>query len=64
MDDTLGNPFAIEMGHLFEQQEVFKDNRAARTNRERILVIAHRASGVCGHFLSVFWHGFLPLPAE
>ena len=55
--DAFRNPFAIEVSHLFEQQKIFEDHRAARPDRERILVVAHRTSRICGHnFVLVIRH--------
>ncbi len=32
MDNSLGNTLAIEMRHLFEEQKIFENYRAARTD--------------------------------
>ncbi len=44
-----GDALAIEVSHLFKQQEIFEDDRAAGSNREGILVVAYRAACVGGH---------------
>jgi hypothetical protein len=53
----LGHALTIEMGHLLEKQKVFKHNRTARPNRERILVVAHGTSSCRCQFLLI--HDFL-----
>ena len=54
MYHALGNPLAIEMGHLFKQQKILEDHGAARPHRERILVVAYRPARVRRHnFLSL-----------
>src|SRR5260370_26509422 len=57
---SLRNAFPVEVRHLFKQQKIFKHHRPARPNRQRILVVAHRTSGIRCHnvFLS-FSHSFL-----
>ncbi len=46
MDDTLGNPLMVEVGHLFTEMEVFHQCGAAFTGLERKLIFAlyHRIS--------------------
>src|SRR5690606_17930998 len=39
MNDTLGNPFVIEMGDLFTKNEVLQQGWPSQTSLERILVI-------------------------
>jgi len=46
---SFGYSFPVEMGHFFEEQEIFKDDRATWAHGQGILVIANRAAGVRGH---------------
>lgn len=57
MDHTLGNTFAVEVRHLFEQQVIFKNNWSTGPHSKRILVIAHGTTSVrCHYFLFLFRH--------
>src|SRR5712672_3089702 len=50
VDDALGNTLAIKVGHFFEEQEIFKDDRAAGAYGQGILVVAYRTACVRGHY--------------
>jgi hypothetical protein len=34
MDNAFGDALTIEMGHLFEEQKIFENDRASRTDRQ------------------------------
>jgi hypothetical protein len=55
VDDALGNALTIKVGHFFEEQEIFKDYRAAWANGQGILVVAYRAACVRGHCVFLFF---------
>jgi hypothetical protein len=39
MDDTLRNPFMVEMHDLFAKDKILQQNRTARADFQRILVV-------------------------
>ena len=47
--DAFRNTLAVEVRHLFKQQKVFKNHRAARAYGQRVLVVADRSPGVGSH---------------
>src|SRR5438552_10677888 len=55
---ALWDSLAVELCHLFEEQKVFEDYRAARPQRQRIPIVANGTARVRRHdFLFFFWHG-------
>ena len=52
MDDTLGNPFVIEVGDLLAKDEVFEQRRATFTGLEAVLVVEDRQTLIAGQPLS------------
>jgi hypothetical protein len=53
VNDTLGNPFVIEMRDFFAKDEILGERRAVRIGSERILIIGKRDAlirGECGVF--------------
>ena len=59
MNHTLGDPFAIEVRHLFEQQKVFEDNGAPTVSEFWLSVTDRPASVVIAFLFS--WTCFLDL---
>lgn len=54
MHDPFGDPLAIEMRHLFKEQEIFKHDGTAGTHGQGILVVTDRTARIDGHVFFLF----------
>jgi hypothetical protein len=54
MNDALRDALAVEVGHLFKKQDVFKNDWSAHPHGERILIVSDGSARVRRHFLMHF----------
>jgi hypothetical protein len=55
MDDALWNALAVEMRHLFKQEEVLKHDRTTIADGKGVLVVANGSPCVRCHRLAYFF---------